>query len=77
MQEVLLFKTNITTTEAVALVSPALDRLFINRWHVDRWSEDGVLRLIADRSEIPALEGVLLRCRFVCQELEQEIVVPA
>lgn len=69
--QVLVFKTNLTTTHHIRKVEPYLDvHPHIHRWNVDLHDCDNILRIETERLPGAEIESLLLKAGYYCEELQ-------
>lgn len=68
--EVLVFKTNIRTSEEAEKIRPLLSALNnVKTWNIDREDIDNVLRIESEHLSPATIIGLLNEAGFECEEL--------
>lgn len=69
--DILVFKTNLSSTKRVRAVEPALDQHpKIYQWNVDLHDCDKVLRVISNSIAATEVENILTHAGYFCEELK-------
>ena len=71
MNNILVFKTNINSTELIQKVNNVLaEQSEIKKWNIDLEDCDKILRVETTKSEIESILGILKPYEIYCEELE-------
>lgn len=68
--EILVFKTNLTSSRHIKNIRPALNlHPFIKEWNVDLQDCDKILRVVAENIPANEVESIISSAGYVCEEL--------
>jgi len=69
--EILVFKTNLTSTQRISDVESLLDvHPHIVQWNVDLDDCDNILRIVSRNIAAREVENILLNAGYYCEELQ-------
>ena len=69
--QILVFKTNLTDTDHINAIGSTLNvHPDIYKWNVDLHDCDKILRIVADNIEPYAVEAMLTKAGYYCEELQ-------
>ena len=69
--EILVFKTNLTSTRHIKNVRPALNlHPYIKEWNVDLHDCDKILRVVAENLPATEVESIMSTAGYLCEELK-------
>jgi hypothetical protein len=69
LNNILLFKTNITTELDKEVVSSVLKKAGLNNWHIDCEDCDRVLRIVSDTVQYDTIIKLITNHGYECCEL--------
>ena len=68
---ILVFKTNLSTTNHIRKVKPALNlHPYIKEWNVDLHDCDNILRVVTENIPAREIEQIVINAGFYCKELQ-------
>ena len=68
---ILVFKTNLSNTNHIRKVKPALNlHPYIKEWNVDLQDCDNILRVVAENIPAREIEQIVINAGFYCKELQ-------
>lgn len=68
-KNILLFKTDIRTTEDKEVIAKVMDENKIDQWTVDQQDIDCVLRIVSDELKLQDVIQLVSRSGYLCEEL--------
>jgi hypothetical protein len=69
--EILVFKTNLCSTDKISKVMPILDvHPSIKEWNVDLHDCDKVLRIVSESIPAGEVEKIIFNAGYYCEELK-------
>ncbi len=69
--EILVFKTNLSSTDHIHNVRPSLNlHPYIKEWNVDLHDCDKVLRVVSENVPASEVEQIILNAGYFCEELK-------
>ena len=67
---ILVFKTNLSNTNHIRKVKPALNlHPYIKEWNVDLQDCDNILRVVAENIPAREIEQIIINAGYYCTEL--------
>lgn len=68
--EILIFKTNLSSTKHIGKVKPSLNlHPYIKEWNVDLHDRDNILRVVSENMPAKEVEQIILNAGYFCEEL--------
>ena len=68
---ILVFKTNLSTTNHIRKVKPALNlHPYIKEWNIDLHDCDNILRVVTENIPAREIEQIVINAGFYCKELQ-------
>lgn len=69
--EILVFKTNLTSTRHIKNLGPVLNlHPCIKEWNVDLHDRDKILRVVAENMHATEVENIIFTAGYLCEELK-------
>ncbi|MEO7308448.1 MAG: copper chaperone [Ferruginibacter sp.] len=68
--QILVFKTNLSSTKHISRVKPSLNlHPYIKEWNVDLHDRDNILRVVSENIPPMEIQQIILNAGYVCEEL--------